>query len=191
VSLLATAHFDPGVPSTSGKDGGWGGAPSEQFLLLPMTEVYELKVALKCGSGMWCDVLHTPKVLSSRAGKFDLHGPQVRTVWISYWILNTGYQIRDHSSFVHCLKVHKFNTFLKSETGWISILLLWIHNRWHNVSTEVPVNTAEATLVKRACCHACDRFGSVQGREITVWGTVWPIKCREYDVSVTMHHIYK
>jgi hypothetical protein len=26
--------------------------------------------------------------------------------------LNTGYQIRNHSSFVHCLKIHKFNTFL-------------------------------------------------------------------------------
>lgn len=67
--------------------------------------------------GVGCNVLHTPKVLSSRTRKFNLHGPQVRTVWISYWILNTGYQIRNHSSFVHCLKINKFNTI--SNQNWM------------------------------------------------------------------------
>ena len=91
----------------------WGGGEHLQssFCYFPwLSEVYKLKVALKCGSGGW-DVLHTPKVLSWWAGKFDLHGPQVRTVRISYWILNTAYQIMNHSSFVHCLKIYKFNTF--------------------------------------------------------------------------------
>jgi len=81
VTLLATAHLDLGVPSLSGKGGGWGEAHSEQFLLLPMT-VRGLRV--KAGAEMWewggCDVLNTPKVPSSRAGNFDLRGPQVRTV---------------------------------------------------------------------------------------------------------------
>jgi hypothetical protein len=160
---------------------GGGGHLQSSFCYCPwLSEVYELKLALKCGSG-GCNVFDTPKVLSSRAGNFDLHGPQVRIVWISYWILNTGYQIRNYSSFVHCLKIHKFNTFFKIRNQ------MHLHPSavdpklmTHCVYRSPCMNTAEATLVKRACRCACDRIGSPQGREITVWGMAWPIKCREF-----------
>lgn len=183
-TLLATAHLDLGVPSPSGKGGGWGKAPSEQFLLLPMT-VRGLQV--KAGTEMWewggggCNVLNTPKVLSSRAGNFDLHGPQVRIVWINYWILNTGHQTRNYSSFVHCLKIHKFNTFFKIRNQ-MHFHPSAVHPKLmtHCVYRSPFMKTAEATLVKRACHCACDRIRSPQGQEITVWGMAWPIKCREF-----------
>jgi hypothetical protein len=67
-----------------------------------LAEVHRLRQALNRGTGRDPVCFALPKILSSRAENFDLPGPQVRNVWINYWVLNMVYEITTQSAFGVC-----------------------------------------------------------------------------------------